>query len=507
MTNLRRPQHLDRYLLAAIVLVGMTLRLIYLLRIYPFIDEYNTMLAIKMILAKGIPLMPSGLFYNHGILFSYIGALFAALLGFSQTVARLPSLLISLPTILLLYHAGQRWFSTRVGLGAALLLALCPEAIEWGGRARMYALWQFMTLAAVLLLYEGMILRPSTRARCLGIAALAGAALCHMRALILLPPLGLGLLLAWLLTQHTAPAASRPRRIPWPELVTALGGTLLLLAAQRLDRPGGVADSTVIQTESLLNPVRLIADIIIGAQQFLIPPYLVLTSLAFVGFLALFLRLKRRQPGPADPTLILLYCIVIGTVVEFSLISPLIIRVPRYVFDLLPFYFLIVCHEIDFLFGLVAARLKPRRQPIIRWLPLGLLPILFVGPARSMVTTQRYAASLALDVVREQWQPGDRLATYLTATAGVVLEHCDHFVALENPFLYKNAEGSLTDPFLGLPWIGTESELRQIIEESTRLWLLVEKRYAGAYEQILDDQMDLVFEQWDVNLYLIPGGQ
>jgi hypothetical protein len=79
-------------------------------------------------------------------------------------------------------------------------------------------------------------------------------------------------------------------------------------------------------------------------------------------------------------------------------------------------------------------------------------------------------------------------------------------VALENPFLYENAKGIFTDPFLGLPWIGTEAELRQITEESTRLWLLVEKRYAGAYEQILGNQMDPVFGQWDVNLYLVPGG-
>jgi hypothetical protein len=370
----------------------------------------------------------------------------------------------------------------------------------------MYALWQFMTLVAVFMLYEGMIRQPSTRTRCLGIAAFVGAALCHMRTLLLFPPLGLGLVIAWLQTRHTAPATNRPRRIPWPELATALGGTLIFLFAQRLDRPGGVAESTVIQTESLLNPVRLIADIIIGAQQFLILPYLVLTSLAFVGFLALLLRLKRRQSGPVDTTLILLYCIVIGTVIEFSLITPPIIRVPRYVFDLLPFYFLIVSHEIDFLFDLVAARFPPRMQSIIHWLPIGLIFLLFAGPARSVVTTQRYAASLALDVVREQWQPEDRLATHLTATAGVILEHCDHFVALENPFLYKNSEGILTDPFLGLPWTGTEAELRQIIEESTRLWLLVEKRYVGAYEQILGSQMDLVFAQWDVNLYLIPGG-
>ena len=158
-----------------------------------------------MILAKGIPLMPSGLFYNHGILFSYVGALFAGIFGFSPEILRLPSLLLSLPTMLLLFYVGRRWFSPRVGLMAALLLALSPEAIMWGGRARMYALWQFLTLAAIFFLYEGIVRSPSTRGRCLGIAAFAGAALCHMRAVILLPPLVVGLILAHLLTRRLDP--------------------------------------------------------------------------------------------------------------------------------------------------------------------------------------------------------------------------------------------------------------------------------------------------------------
>ncbi len=493
--------------LASILVAGVALRLVYLLRVYPFIDEYISMMAVKMILARGIPVMPSGLFYNHGILFSYVGALFASVLGFKPAVIRLPSLIVSLPTMLLLYYVGRRWFSTQVGLMAALLLALSPEAIEWGGRARMYALWQFLTLAAVFWLYEGVIGRPSTRSRCLGIGAFAGTVLCHMRALILLPPLATALLLARSLSRRTAPAATRQHRIPWPELVTTLTATLILFMAQRLDRPGGVASSTVLQMESLLNPARLIADVIIGAQQFLIPPYLILTSLAFVGLAALFLRLTRRQTRSTDPILICLYVLVIGTTVEWSLITPPIIRVPRYVFDLLPFYFLIVAQELEFLFGLIAQRLAGRLRVAIQWLPIGLLVILFAGPALSTVTTQRYAASLALDVVRREWQPGDKLATHLTSTAEVVLGHCDYFVALENPFLYESPGGSLTDPFLGLPWIGTEAELHDIVAGSTRLWLLVEKRYARRYEQVLGDEMQLVFDRWDVNLYLVQGDQ
>ena len=457
MSTLRRTGTWHWCLLAVILAIGLALRLIYLLNIYPFVDEYNSMLAAKMILAKGIPLMPSGLFYNHGILFSYVGALFAGIFGFSPEILRLPSLLLSLPTMLLLFYVGRRWFSPRVGLMAALLLALSPEAIMWGGRARMYALWQFLTLAAIFFLYEGIVRSPSTRGRCLGIAAFAGAALCHMRAVILLPPLVVGLILAHLLTRRLDPPIPRQRRVPWPELATAAAGLLLLLAAQRLDRPGGVASSIELQVESLFNPVRLIVDIVLGAQQFLIPPYLILTTLAIIGLLALLLRLFRRQAGSDDPMLVFLHLIVIGTVIEFSLISPPIIRVPRYTYDLLPPFFLIVTREVDFLFDLVATRLQSPLQTIVRWLPVALLAILFAGPARSAVTTQHHAASLALDVARDRWVPGDELATHLTSTAEIVLERCDHFVAIENPFLYERPDGSLTDPFWVYP--GSEPKL------------------------------------------------
>jgi 4-amino-4-deoxy-L-arabinose transferase-like glycosyltransferase len=477
-----------------------------LLRIYPFVDEYNTMLAAKMILDKGVPVMPSGLFYNHGILYSYIAALSAAVLGFSQAALRLPSLIISLPNMLLVYYVGRRWFSARAGLLAALMLALSPEAITWGGRARMYALWQFMTMASVFLLYEGTVRQPSTWKRCLGIAAFVGATLCHMRALILIPPLLLGLVLAWLITGRKAASMAR-LRIPWPELVTTSMGVLILLLAQRVDRPGGVASSTVLQVESLTHPARLIADVIIGAQQFLIPPYLVLTAVALAGLAALLLRVRRSHTSPADVIWAFLCFVVGATVVEFSLITPPIIRVPRYVHDLLPFFFLIVARELDFLASMIADRVPAKLQLLVHGVAFAMIIVLFLRPTVSAVTTQHHAASLALDLVGEEWRAGDKLATHLTSTAEIEFGDCDYFVALENPFLYERPDGTLTDPFLGLSWVGTQEGLREIVQDSRRLWLLVEKRYAKPYERILGEELQLVFERWDVNLYQAGGKQ
>jgi len=60
-----------RVALAAVLLVAFGLRLVYAFDISPFSDEYITMLAAREVLQTGAPILPSGGFYDHGILFVY----------------------------------------------------------------------------------------------------------------------------------------------------------------------------------------------------------------------------------------------------------------------------------------------------------------------------------------------------------------------------------------------------------------------------------------------------
>ena len=66
--------------LAAILIlaVGLRWRFIQTVQLYP--DEFVTLLAVRQITEIGRPILPSGLFYDHGLLFSYFGSL-AAILG------------------------------------------------------------------------------------------------------------------------------------------------------------------------------------------------------------------------------------------------------------------------------------------------------------------------------------------------------------------------------------------------------------------------------------------
>ena len=97
--------------LILIVAAGAGLRLGYFFNGDPFVDEWATMLVARGIWERGLPFLPSGNFYGHGMLFSYLDALFLALLGWTPEVAQLPSLIAGLLTIPLTYVVGRKLFA------------------------------------------------------------------------------------------------------------------------------------------------------------------------------------------------------------------------------------------------------------------------------------------------------------------------------------------------------------------------------------------------------------
>lgn len=194
--NFNRPNRIIIFL-AFVALLGLglwlRLRFIHTVQLYP--DEFVTLLAVKMIGQKGLPVMPSGLFYDHGLLFSYVGSL-TAWLGPIRWLARYASLLFGLLTLGLIFWLGRRWFSPAVGLIALTGLTIAPAAIEWSSRARMYALLQLLVLATLWLAYEG-IVQNKAKLRWAALMTYLGATLTHFVAVTLAPPLVLAGGLVW----------------------------------------------------------------------------------------------------------------------------------------------------------------------------------------------------------------------------------------------------------------------------------------------------------------------
>ncbi|HXV99629.1 MAG TPA: hypothetical protein VEC93_14500, partial [Anaerolineae bacterium] len=75
----------------ALLALGLWLRLRFIRSVQLYPDEFVTLLAVQMIGEKGLPVMPSGLFYDHGLLFSYFGSL-ATWLGPARLMVRYTSL-------------------------------------------------------------------------------------------------------------------------------------------------------------------------------------------------------------------------------------------------------------------------------------------------------------------------------------------------------------------------------------------------------------------------------
>jgi hypothetical protein len=293
-----------------LTLIGFGLRLHYAVTTHPFFDEYTTVLAARQILHHGWPRLPSGLFYEHGLLATYLITLFTALfinMPLSQwqpahwglMLSRWPSVLLGAATIPLIFTLSRRALHppspipyltshishppSHIALLAAGLFALSPEGMVWGGRARMYALATLLVVLIVYWAYRGSMHPAPARYRWWAILALLAALLTQFGALTLIPPLLISMAaigwLSWhqnrIITEDSRQRGSTPNyhnsRVtfharPWflrPAVLlegTALAGIIgLAILIKRLGRPLGAAalstpDSGNLLTE-LLNTV------------------------------------------------------------------------------------------------------------------------------------------------------------------------------------------------------------------------------------------------------------
>jgi hypothetical protein len=119
----------------------------------------------------------------------------------SVFAVRLPSVVFATLTVPLLYLLGKSLFHRRVGLLAALLLAIAPLHIRYAQEARMYSMLTFFSLLSLYLFWQA--IRTGQRRWWVGFALATALNLyTHQLALLLLGVLGLFAL--WLLLRMRA---------------------------------------------------------------------------------------------------------------------------------------------------------------------------------------------------------------------------------------------------------------------------------------------------------------
>jgi Dolichyl-phosphate-mannose-protein mannosyltransferase len=144
--------------LVALVVVGLWLRVRHLGDLGLVVDEGNQALAVRGILATGVPRVGSGMIYLRGVLFLYAQAGVAALLGLDEVSLRLGSAVFGTGVVLATYALGRTIFDRSVGLLAAAVMTFSVWEIELSRYGRFYTLFQLLYVIALLCFYRAFAL-------------------------------------------------------------------------------------------------------------------------------------------------------------------------------------------------------------------------------------------------------------------------------------------------------------------------------------------------------------
>jgi hypothetical protein len=549
-----------------VTLAGFALRLYYLTTTHPFFDEYITVLAARETWRQGWPVLPSGLFYEHGLLATYLTAPFAALfvdapLEAWQTghwrlmLARWPSALGGTLTIPLIFAVGRRCFKhpsppnplshwergrkrnsplpmgegpgvrgAWVGLLAAGLFALSTEGMVWGGRARMYALATLLVLLTVYLAYRGAIYPAPARYRWLALLTLLATLLTQLGALTLVVPLMVGMVaVTSLFTKEGRVWFLRPAIlgegvglavvISLALLVKRLGrplGAAALGEVTGSDLPGQLAGVVSYQTTFHFTWPDTIAFL---AREFGPSHHYGLAIATLVGVVVgLLMWLIRRRPLSLFN---LFLWVVFGLIIlqMVTLLEPFR-RNPRYIVMYLPLFYLIAAAAIWSLFPSILHTPTPYSNSTL--LPLTLFAALSYNDLRVALVTPEPAYEEALAFVAAEWQEGDKLLLMNTAAAGLYLGHADGFAVqndAEQFLLDSNTAPSLeVDRWLGVPWVGTATAFNEMLNENPRVWFVMDTirqpvYFQGGWLAILNSQMEQVWAKEDALVYRTAPGR
>ena len=508
----RRGQAFVTLLMLVITAIGFWLRWLYVRDVPFFVDEYLTVGAAHKIMTQGMPLLPSGNFYSHGLLLSYVEAFMAGLGATSAWLVRLPVLIISTATIPLLYWFGRRAFSPAAGLIAAALLAFAPEAILWGGRVRMYAPLQFFVLLTTVVFFLWVVSAGDRRLYpVLFVLFYWGALFSHAEAMLLLPIWGL-----WALVQRGWRWCLRPASLATFGLASL--SIFIEILLRRIGPPvqtrvtvGVFAPTTRQYLDAAVDPLgvqRMVESV------FLTPMRLPVTLLILAG-LGYLLLVWVRKAGPeraAERTaLAYLYVLLLPVLAVLLFALSPSWQSPRYAFMLLPQLFLIAATVLTWLGQWLQIRTGHRWA----WLALlAVVVLIAIGswPSAIAATQESVPAyDWAFGYVEDNRHPDDKVITFLCPAAFLHLGQCDY---LDIPTDYSGFAfrkgGRWVDGWDGVPILDAAPGLKSALADAPRAWFVVDEgrfnhRYDAEFLQAVWDEMDLVAADQEMLVFQSAG--
>jgi hypothetical protein len=447
------------------------------------------------------------------LLFSYLEAVFVGLFGFSDEVARLPSLLISVLTLPLLYVVARNMLNRRVALFSVALLALAPEAVVWGGRARMYALLQLLALLALYFFFRSVLdahtgrdARP--RPAWPWVVCFLAAIFAQDEAILLLPILWLAALVVrgirWFL---------RPSVLVVQVLVPLAGvGARFVLNEIRV--PGEVY--TLVHDAFFRFPPAL-AHGIVKVAPFFTAPWAWPIALLFVSALILLTldyrasRLTPRSSGLVAPAFHAYIVLAVAAAIVLVVNNPW--QDDRYLFMVLPSFFMVASWGLDRLLTLLARRWPLlQREWVTAALVAGLACVMLPAGLSALARTEPdYSA--AYRWLASHLEEGDLVAAVRPAPAAVYLGRSDLLLAEDKhqEFIMR-LDGEWIDRWAGAQVLESPEAFRETaLQSGQRIWFVIDEdrfgsvRYSPEFVALILEQMDLVWHEGSVLVFRGQG--
>ncbi|OQY48168.1 MAG: hypothetical protein B6242_03255 [Anaerolineaceae bacterium 4572_78] len=476
-------QKSHRILIIISLLLAFWLRWDFSLVVNLWQDEFASILAMQMIRQKGVPILPSGLFYEHGLLYSYLASM---LTFFGQTEnlsysyhedfalwGRMTSLIFGLLTIALAYRFGKRWFSNKVAILTVIALSMAPTAIAWSGRVRMYTLAQFLILLTIMLMLEG-IWHDNRWASWFAILTCFLAMFAHFVSVLVLIPLVIAELTFTVKAQNTL----KMIREKVMRFITLMGCVIIAFLIKRAGQPTGIepiqADNAAIGLWDILNIYGHISFDIVNSWQaispfFLDPPIIIFSIFAlFVGVHNILQGMRRgfRTPETMQPAVLFLMIVLFLTTIEMLFFVGESRQDDKYLFILLPVLILLGTH------GIVLVSHFQKRGIMF------LLALAIIGYSYQHATAFHAKTGsdygITFDYIRQQWHEDDKILTGTPHAAYYYLGRNDYYaVQPSERYNYRILSGNV-ERWVGSPWINNLTDLNNVLNNHT-VWLVLER--------------------------------
>lgn len=443
------------------------------------VDEFSSLWAIRRVLDTGLPLLPSGVYYTRGLFHTYLTAATVELFGFSPVIARLPSLVFGLSSVLLLIAVGRNGWHLGVGVLAGVGLALLPEAIEASGRVRFYAPMLFWALLATWSLYDAVrfdtsrnLAWSSMRGRYLLFAvSFTLAVFSHAESILLYPSFVLGILL-WRGPRFLL----RPTSLVVHAICVGAIGSRIFFELQ--GQPGHLATLQSSQPYLTFNPAPMAAwSIILGS--FGTSTRLVWTLGGVLALAVALLALYRNSfrfdgLSPFHQSTLFWALQLFGFLLILLLLVGESWHNARYTLIVQGHWILLGAAGL--VWPILRLQLRPHLQQLAFALTTCALIAIFIDDAVERTRQRSLGYENAFAFVEANLQPGDVVISPQAAGCALFLGRpCDYYAQGKDyePFVIKQ-NGELIDRWSGATLVNDRDRLAAVLSSAPRVWFVID---------------------------------